>query len=84
MTPKDTCKQSSVFVLPRKVQREWGGIPVRMIICMNTPLRHQIQQNKYYELEEAIEKLKRGVNIKKGLKKYIKEGERAPEIDYDV
>jgi transposase len=84
MTPKDTCKLSSVFIHARELHREWGGIPVRLIVCMNTPLRHQIQQNRYYELEEAVEKLKRGADIKKGLKKYMKEVEGTPQIDYDV
>ena len=84
MTPQDTCKLSSVFIHAREIQREWAGIPVRMIVCMNAPLRQQIQQNRYYQLEEAIERLKRGAKIKKGLKKYIKTREGGPEIDYGV
>jgi len=82
MTPEDTCELSSVFVHAREIKREWADLPVRMIICQDKPLRHQIQQNRYYELKEALEKLKTGVRIKKGLRKYIKKVNGTPQIDY--
>lgn len=72
MTSKDICKLSSLFIHVREVTDEWNGIPVRMIVCLNRPLREQIQQNRYYELEEAVENLKKKSRIKKGLNKYIK------------
>jgi len=84
MTPKDACKLPSGFVHAREIKGEWEGIPVRMIICQNKLLKHQIQQNRYYELEEAVEKSKKGVKIKDGLKKYIKKVDGAPGIDYEA
>ena len=82
MTPENICELSSVFVHASEIKREWGGIQCRMIVCLNKPLRQQIQQNRYYELKEALKKLKKGVKIKKGLKKYIKEVNGEPQIDY--
>lgn len=83
MGPKDICELSSVFIHTKEIETEWAGIPLRMIVCLNKPLRQNIQQNRYYELKEALEKLKSGSKIKKGLNKYIKiNGE--PEIDYEA
>ena len=83
MGPKDICQLSSVFIHTKEIETVWAGIPLRMIVCLNKPLRQNIQQNRYYELKEALEKLKSGSKIKKGLNKYIKiNGE--PEIDYEA
>lgn len=82
MTPEDTCELSSVFVHAREIKGEWADLPVRMIICQDKPLQQQIQQNRYYELKEALEKLKKGVKIKKGLRKYIRKVNGTPQIDY--
>lgn len=84
MTPQHICKLSSVFIHVKEIEREWAGIPVRMIVCLNSPLREQIRQNRYYELEEALEKLERGAKIKEGLKKYIKKVDGIPTIDYEA
>jgi len=84
MKPKDTCKLSSVFIHAREIMDEWAGIPVRMIVCLNKPLRHQIQQNRYYELEEALEKLERGGKIKEGLRKYVQKVDGIPRVDYEA
>jgi transposase len=84
VTPKDACKLSSVFIHAREITGQWADIPVRMIICLNRPLREQIQQNRYYELEEALEKLGRNARIKDGLKKYIKKVDGISEVDYDA
>ncbi len=83
MTSKDTCKLSSVFIHVREITDEWNGIPVRMLICLNRLLREQIQQNRYYELEEAVEKLKNKSKIKKGLNKYIKTN-GTPTVDHEA
>jgi len=82
MGPEDICRLSEVFVHTREITDKWAEIPVRMIICVNRPLREQIRQNRYYELQEAVERLKRGSAIKKGLKKYIREDKK--EIDYQA
>lgn len=83
MGPKDICQLSSVFIHTKEIETAWAGIPLRLIVCLNKPLRQNIQQNRYYELKEALEKLKSGSKIKKGLNKYIKiNGE--PEIDYEA
>ena len=76
-------KLSSVFIYAKEIESKtlWGH-PVRMIVCLNTSLREQIRQGRYHEITEALEKLKKGVKIKDGLKKYIKtDGE--PQIDYE-
>ena len=77
-------KLSSVFIHAREIETEWGGERVRMIICLNKPLQLEIQQNRYYEITEALEKMKRGSKIKEGLKKYITEKDGELQIDYDV
>ncbi len=82
MGPEDICRLSEVFVHTREITNKWAEIAVRMIICVNRPLREQIRQNRYYELQEAVERLKRGSAIKKGLKKYIREDKK--EIDYQA
>jgi transposase len=72
---------SSVFILAREVDPE-PGTNLRTIVCLNTSLREQIRQRRYREIKEAMKKLKNGIKIKEGLKKYIKvDGE--PQIDYD-
>jgi transposase len=83
MGPEDICELSSVFIHAKEIETGWAGIPLRMIICVNKPLRQNIQQNRYYELKEALEKLKNGSKIKKGLKKYIKMNGTF-EIDYEA
>ena len=82
MTPEDVCELSSVFIHAREIKRKWADVHVRMIVCLNKPLQHQIQQNRYYELKEAEEKLKKGIKIKKGLKKYIRKVDGTPKKDY--
>ena len=84
MTPGDICELSSVFVHAKEIARGWAGLDVRVIVCVNKPLRQQIQQNRYYELKEALEKIKNGSKIKKGIKKYIKNINGVPEIDYQA
>ena len=84
MTPGDICELSSVFVHAKEVARGWAGLDVRVIVCVNKPLRQQIQQNRYYELKEALEKIKNGSKVKRGIKKYIKNINGVPEIDYQA
>jgi hypothetical protein len=75
---------SSVFVHAREIETEWEGEQVRMIVCVNKPLQQEIQQNRYHEITEALEKVKKGLKIKDGLKKYIKEEHGEFCIDYEV
>jgi len=73
MRPADVCPLSSVFIHAKEIKSEWGGLPVRMFVCLNKPLQAQIQQNRYYELQEAVERMQRGSPIKEGLKKYVRD-----------
>jgi transposase len=84
MGPEHIVEVSSVFVHAREIKRKWAGIDVRMIICKNNPLRQQIHQNRYYEVEEALRRLKNGVKIRKGMEKYITEVDGTPQMDYDA
>jgi transposase len=54
-----------------------------MIVCLNTALREQIRQRRYSEITDALEKMKKGVRIKDGLKKYIQKEGKTFKINYD-
>jgi hypothetical protein len=71
--PQDICPLSSVFIHAREINPTWEELPVRMFICLNKPLQAQIQQNRYYEVQEAVERIQRGSPIKCGLRKYVRE-----------
>ena len=76
-------KLSSVFIYAKEVTLKspvWG-LPLRVIVCLNTSLRENIRQRRYQEITEALEKVKEGIPIKKGLKKYIND---TNQIDYDA
>ena len=81
VTVEHLVKLSSVFIYAKEIEPDpaWGDM--RLIVCLNTALREQIRQNRYHEITDAIERVKKGLHIKKGLKKYIK-GDN-PEIDYE-
>lgn len=83
LTSEHLVKLSSVFIYAKEIgpEPEWG-IP-RMIVCLNTSLREQIRQRRYEEITEAIEKVKKGLPIKEGLKKYIK-GDKNLQIDHNA
>jgi hypothetical protein len=76
---------ASVFIYAKEVSPDppvWG-LPLRVIVCLNTSLRENIRQRRYQEIIEALEKVKEGILIKDGLKKYIKGG-RNPQVNYDA
>lgn len=75
-------KLSSLFIYAKDVEVEpvWG-LPLRVIVCLNTSLRENIRQRRYQEIAEALERVKEGIPIKEGLKKYIKDDS---EIDYET
>jgi hypothetical protein len=76
---------ASVFIYAKEVSPDppvWG-LPLRVIACLNTSLRENIRQRRYQEIIEALEKVKEGIRIKDGLKKYIKGG-RNPQVNYDA
>ncbi len=75
-------KLSSVFIYAKEVVVEspvWGT-PLRVIVCLNTALRENIRQRRYQAITEAVERIKKGMPIKEGLKKYITDS----TIDYDA
>ncbi|MBU7029845.1 MAG: transposase [Theionarchaea archaeon] len=75
---------SSQFIYAKEIEPGpvWG-INMRIFVCLNTSLREHIRQRRYHEITDAIEKLKKGIKIKDGLKKYIRvNGD--PQIDYEA
>jgi len=83
MGPEHVVELSSVFIYAKEVEPEvvWEK-SARLIVCLNTSLREQIRQRRYREIKKAVEKLKKGIRIKKGLKEYIR-GDEKPQIDYE-
>jgi transposase len=75
---------SSVFIYAKEIEPVpvWGH-NLRMIVCLNTALREQIRQRRYSEITDALEKMKKGVRIKDGLKKYIQKEGKTFKINYD-
>lgn len=81
---KDIVRLSSVFIHAREINHNMWGETFRFIICQNRPLQQEIQQHRYYEVTAAVEKLEKGLKIKEGLKKYVKEEEGNIVIDYEA
>ncbi len=54
---------------------------MRVIVCLNTSLRENIRQRRYQEITDAVEKVKEGIPIKEGLKKYINDEN---QINFDA
>ena len=83
LSVENLVKLSSVFIYAKEVKVDpvWG-MPLRVIVCLNTSLREQIRQSRYFEITEAVEKLKEGLPIKDGLKQYITM-DKDPKINYE-
>ena len=68
---------SKVYV--KEVVKENG----RLLICFNDKIRVSIKEKRYDEVIKALEKRKKGLAIKDGIKKYLLKEGRTWKIDYE-
>lgn len=54
----------------------------KLLICVNEKERVAIKEARMLEINKAVERIRAGLPIKEGIKKYIKNGKGGPEIDY--
>jgi len=77
---KDIVKLSGSKVYVKEIQKEKG----KLLICFNEKLKVSIKEHRYDEVIEAIEKKKKGKQIKEGLKKYLLKNGKEWKINYQT
>lgn len=77
---KDIVKLSGSKVYVKEIQKEKG----KLLICFNEKLKVSIKEHRYDEVIEAIEKKKKGKQIKDGLKKYLLKNGKEWKINYET
>ena len=68
---KNRVKLNSAKIYVEKIPYSLGRVKGQLYICYNEERKIQIRESRYDEIEQAKLNLSKGLNIKKGLEKYL-------------